>query len=68
MPLLKGSSKAVIDKNYHEFRHGPTFKHTERKFGKNRAEKQMSAVVLSTAGKRKSVRKHAQKKAQKVMS
>jgi hypothetical protein len=56
MPLLRGKSKATKRKNFHEFRHGKTFKRTAAKFGKKRALKQMQAVVLSTArkgGKRK---------------
>jgi len=56
MPLLKGSSTATKEKNFDEVRHGKTFAHTEKKFGKERAEKQMQAIVLSEArksGKRK---------------
>lgn len=49
MPLLPGSSKAVKSQNFHEFRHGKTFAHTEKKFGKKKALAQMEAVVLSNA-------------------
>ena len=49
MPLEKGNSKKTVSKNFDEFRHGKTFKNTEKKFGKEKAEKQMQAVVLSTA-------------------
>ncbi len=47
MPLLKGTSKKVVDENFHEFRHGKTFAHTEKKFGSAKAHKQLIAVVLS---------------------
>jgi hypothetical protein len=59
MPLLKGKSEAVKEKNFDEFRHGKTFARTERKLGENKAKKQMIAVVLSTA--RKSGRKKGAK-------
>lgn len=49
MPLKPGSSAAVKSENFDEFRHGKTFAHTEAKFGKARAEKQMVAAVLSNA-------------------
>lgn len=49
MPLEKGNSKKTKENNFHEFRHGKTFKKTEKKFGKEKAEKQMEAVILSTA-------------------
>lgn len=55
MPLKKGRSKKVMDENFHELRHGPTYAHTRRKFGKERANKQMQAIALSQA--RKSGRK-----------
>lgn len=57
MPLLKGKSRAVQEKNFDEFRHGKTFAKTEKKFGKAKALKQMQAVVLSTARKSGSKRK-----------
>ena len=47
MPFIKSASKKATNENYHEFRHGPTFAKTERKFGKEKAIKQMSAAVLS---------------------
>ncbi len=53
MPLHSGSSKKVMSENFDEFRHGPTFKRTKEKFGKERAAKQMRAVVLSNARKGK---------------
>lgn len=51
MPLIKGSGKEEMDENFHEFRHGKTFKNTKAKFGKARAMKQMEAVILSKARK-----------------
>jgi hypothetical protein len=49
MPLKSGSSKATMDENFHEFRHGKTFAKTASKYGKADAEKQLQAVVLSKA-------------------
>lgn len=54
MPLKKG--KKNRSKNFHELRHGKTFAHTAKKFGKKRAVKQMIAIELSNerkSGKRK---------------
>jgi len=51
MPLIKSPSPAAAKENFDEFRHGPTFKKTEKKFGKKRAAKQMVAVVLSNQRK-----------------
>ena len=53
MPLKSGSSKATQDENFHEFRHGKTFAKTNAKFGKERAEKQLQAVVLGKADQAK---------------
>ncbi len=47
MPLTKGTGNAVREKNFDEFRHGKTFAHTAKKFGKSTARKQMIAAVLS---------------------
>lgn len=44
MPLIEG--KGHVGQNIREFRTGPTFAHTEAKFGKKRAEKQAVAVAL----------------------
>ena len=60
MPLLKG--KKNKKKNFHEFRHGQTFKRTAKKYGKKRAVKQMQAVVLSTARKSGHKKKTARKR------
>ena len=51
MPLIPGSSKKVQAQNFDEFRHGPTFQKTDNRYGKQRAVKQMEAVVLSNARK-----------------
>ena len=53
MPLVKGKSKKVIKKNFEEFGKGKTYKATEKKSGKAKANKQRIAVVLSTARKNK---------------
>lgn len=47
MPLVKSASKAATDENFDEFRHGKTFAKTAKKFGKQKALKQMEAVVLN---------------------
>lgn len=56
MPLRKGKSKKTRKANFHELRHGKTFRRTASKFGKKRALKQMVAIELSnerkTGGKR----------------
>ena len=44
MPLLPG--KGHVGENIREFRTGPTFAHTESKFGKKRAEEQALAAAL----------------------
>lgn len=51
MPLKAGKSKKVVAENFHELRHGKTFAHTEGKFGKKRAVKQMEAIALKTQRK-----------------
>ncbi len=47
MPLIKSGSKSATESNFHELRHGKTFAHTDKKFGKKKAEKQMVAIVLN---------------------
>jgi hypothetical protein len=51
MPVIKSASKAAEKENFHDLRHGKTFAGTEKKSGKKKAEKQMIAIVLSTARK-----------------
>jgi hypothetical protein len=48
MPLIKSKSKKALKGNFHELRHGRTFKKTAAKFGKKRAVKQMQAIALKT--------------------
>lgn len=55
MPLVKGKSKATLNKNFHELRSGKTFHKTEKKHGKKVAVKQMQAIALKT--QRKAARK-----------
>jgi hypothetical protein len=50
MPLLKGKKNRA--KNFHELRHGKTFARTEKKLGAKRAQKQMTAIVLSNERKK----------------
>ena len=54
MPMRKSASKAATEENFHEFRHGKTYSKTRKKFGKEKARKQMIAAVLSN--KRKSAK------------
>ena len=56
MPLHKGTSKSVVNKNFEEFGQGKTFAHTKAKFGKAVADKQRIAVVLKE--KRESAARH----------
>ena len=56
MPLKKGKSKKVLAENFHELRHGKTFARTEKKFGKQRAEKQMEAIALKQQRKSSGVK------------
>lgn len=55
MPLVKSGSEKAKKENFHDFRHGKTFAKTAAKFGKDRARKQMTAVVL------KNQREHSSK-------
>ena len=50
MPLKKGKSKKVMNKNFHELKHGKQYAKTARKYGKKKAQKQMIAIVLKQAG------------------
>lgn len=51
MPLKAGKSKKTISSNISEFHKGPTFKKTEKKFGKAKANKQAIAVAYANARK-----------------
>lgn len=57
MPMRKSASKSATEENFHEFRHGKTFRKTEKKFGKRKALKQMQAAVLSNKRKSSKSRK-----------
>lgn len=60
MPLLKGKKNRKA--NFHELRHGKTFRKTAAKLGKRRALKQMVAIELSNerkSGTKKTARKRA---------
>ena len=46
-PVEISPQRANMLKFIHELRHGKTFAHTSKKFGKSRAEKQMVAIELS---------------------
>jgi hypothetical protein len=61
MPLIKSASKKATQQNFDEVRHGNTFKRTEKKFGKDKARKQMVAIVLSNKRKAQA-KKHGNKK------
>lgn len=60
MPMIKSASKRATEANFDEFRHGKTFDKTRRKFGKDKARKQMIAAVLSN--KRKAAKKAGKRK------
>lgn len=61
MPLIKGSSPSTISENIREFHKGPSFAHTESKFGKKDADRQAVAVAMETARKSKRKRKRGGK-------
>lgn len=64
MPIEKSTgSEAEKKRNFHDLRHGKTFRKTEKKYGRAKARSQMIAIALEAqrAGKKKS-KKH--KKAQ----
>jgi hypothetical protein len=57
MPLIKSDTEAATRDNFHEFRHGKTFKRTAKKFGRKRAQKQMVAVILKNKRQSKKARR-----------
>lgn len=58
MPLIKSDTESATESNFHELRHGKTFKRTSKKFGKKRARKQMIAIALKNKREaRKKVRR-----------
>ena len=60
--LKKGKSKKTMDANFHELRHGETFRATSKKKGKKKAQKQMVAIVLDKAGLSRKPKVGARKK------
>jgi hypothetical protein len=60
MPLLQSDTQAATDSNFHELRHGKTYRRTRKKLGKKRANKQMVAIALKT--KREAKKKARRKK------
>ncbi len=59
MPLIKGRKNRK--RNFHELRHGKTFAKTARKFGKQRAQRQMVAIELSNERKTGSRKRRAKR-------
>jgi hypothetical protein len=60
MPMIRSKSPRATKANFHDFRHGKTFRRTARKFGPGRARKQMIAAVMANkrrAGRGKSRRR-----------
>ena len=57
MPMKRGTSKRTTEGNFHEFRHGKTFRRTAAKHGTEKARKQMIAAVLTNKRKSKAKRK-----------
>jgi hypothetical protein len=57
MPMKRGTSKKTTEENFHEFRHGKTFRRTAAKHGTEKARKQMIAAVLTNKRKSKPKRK-----------
>lgn len=53
MPLKSGKGKKVVSENISEFHKGKTFAATEKKFGKEKADKQAVAVAMSKSRKGK---------------
>ena len=53
MPLIESTSKEATRKNFEELGRGKTHSRTKKKFGKDRANKQRIAIVLSNKRKAK---------------
>jgi hypothetical protein len=60
MPFVKSASKSATEENFHDFKHGKTYRKTKKKHGSTAARKQMIAAVLSN--KRKAEAKGEHKK------
>ena len=53
MPLKKGTDRKTTESNFREFGAGKTYRHTKKRFGKKRADRQRIALVLSNKRKSK---------------
>ena len=53
MPLKKGTDRKTTESNFREFGTGKTYRHTKKRFGKKRADRQRIAVVLPNKRKSK---------------
>lgn len=62
MPLIDSDTQNATRDNFHEVRHGKTYRRTSKKYGKKRARKQMIAIVLSNKRKAEAKKKAAKKK------
>jgi hypothetical protein len=51
MPLKPGKSRKVVSENIREFHGGKTYRRTEAKFGKKKADAQAVAAAMSNARK-----------------
>jgi len=51
MPLKNGKSKQVLSSNIKELHTGKTYTKTEKKFGKDKANKQAIAITFAKAKK-----------------
>lgn len=51
MPIKSGKSKKTVSKNISELHKGKTYKKTDKKFGKTKANKQAVAIALEKARK-----------------
>ena len=50
MPLKPGRSKSVVSENIREFHKGRTYRRTQRRKGKRRADRQAVAVAMRASG------------------
>jgi len=61
-PLVQSDSQSATKDNFHELRHGKTFKRTARRHGRKQARRQMIAIALKNKRKAASKKKTARKK------
>ena len=62
MPFEKSSSKAATERNFHDFRHGKTYRKTRSRHGKEAARRQVIAAVLSNKRKAAARKKNHKRK------